>query len=190
MSKRKNYFIDISVTHLLRICQGWRDLHLPFLATIIYTLFMSNSTCMLICKIFLHAPFSWSKMKLWRNTDNFLKEANRLSMNSVDANEAWNLRKKIQSRAEHVFFSLVPVIMDEVKRVKIVVTDFLWEKGQIRISAFTFFGESELAMICQNLFLKSVYFQSLNINVWMKILASGNDCFVTPAYLIKKWWIF
>ena len=87
----------------------------------------------------------------------------------------------------------IPVIMDEVKRVKIVVTgttyDFymikkgqirisaftffreselamicqnLFLKGQIRISAFTFFRESELAMICQNLFLKSVYFQCLN----------------------------
>ena len=38
-------------------------------------------------------------------------------------------------------------------------------------------------MIYQNLFLKSVYFQSLNINVF---LASGKDCFITPAHLIKK----
>ena len=42
---------------------------------------------------------------------------------------------------------------------------FIREKGQIRIIAFTFFIESELAVICQNLFLKSVYFQSLNIDV-------------------------
>ena len=68
-----------------------------------------------------------------------------------------------------MFFSLVPVIMDEVKRVKIVVTDttydFYMRKGTDKDQCFNFFRESELAMICQNLFLKSVYFQSLNINV-------------------------
>ena len=48
--------------------------------------------------------------------------------------------KKIESRAEHVFFSLVPVIMDEVKRVKIVVTDtaydFYMRKGTDKDQCF------------------------------------------------------
>ena len=160
----------------------------------IYTLFMSDSTGMLICKTFLHAPFSWSKMKLWRNTDNFLKETNCLSMNSVDANEAWNLRKKSKAEpstcSSHWFTSYScnhgRSQESENRRDRHNLWLLYEKKGQIRISAFTFFRESELAMICQNLLLESVYFQSLNLNVWMKILASGNDCSVTPAHLIKN----
>ena len=56
------------------------------------------------------------------------------------------LAKTIQSRAEHVFFSLVPVIMDEVKRVKIVMTDtaydFYMRKGTDKDQCFyLFLGE-------------------------------------------------